>query len=57
MENGFPNKYNLFPTIDRITDVATRLGRFLSPQTTELYLSSHIKEQNKITQPELPFES
>jgi len=45
MENGFPAKYNLFPTIDRITDVAKRLGKFLSPQTSVIYLSEHIRHE------------
>jgi hypothetical protein len=39
-------KYEILPApIERIIDVATRLGRFLSPQTTELYLSEHIKHE------------
>jgi hypothetical protein len=39
-------KYEILPApIERIIDVANRLGRFLSPQTTELYLSEHIKHE------------
>ena len=42
MEKGFPDKYQILPApIERIIDIATRLGRFLSPQTTQLFLSEH----------------
>ena len=58
MEKGFPDKYQILPApIERILDVATRLGRFLSPQVSVLYLSEHIKEptDGEAYQPELPF--
>lgn len=54
---GFPEKYTLFPTLDRVTEVAKRLGRFLAPQTTVIYLSEHINEPSdgEAMQPQLPF--
>jgi hypothetical protein len=52
-------KYEILPApIERILDAASRLGKFLSPQTTELHLSEHIKEplDGEAMQPQLPFE-
>lgn len=38
--------YEILPApIERAIEIAQRLGRFLSPQTTVLYLSEHIKHE------------
>jgi hypothetical protein len=59
MEKGYPEKYEIFPTLDRLKDVGQRIGRFLLPQKTEVCLSEHIKHEptdGEAIQPQLPFE-
>lgn len=54
--DAFPEHYEILPKpIERVIEVAKRLGKFLAPQTTELCLSEHHRQAPDSVQPELPF--
>lgn len=54
--NGYPEKYQILPApLERVINVAQRLGKFLGPQQAELCLSEHHREPVESVQPQLPF--